>query len=261
MKDIILPTYAASLLTDCPALAKLITDCGTSVSLLHQPEDTTSAQLLSDKTLGTALTGPYQSFLRLLLSQYALILRVRLALRYTSEDALKSNTHTRSEDLPEKQLKSIKDVQLSTLQAKFEESVNTMAASWVEFCAAQEGKLLAAIREDVGFPSDIEISEFKASETRLDINKRVIELSIPLPQIETKTMDFATYWQCKVSVLIHSLSNREQRSNAAEVHQKTFKLLKPLFAKIAKDEATLLKSQADELSTLLNPLAFSSKFC
>ena len=255
--DPIMSTYARLTLSNWHVLATIIQH------YVQESGNEQTEQLgeftLSPEQIEEALRGPLQEFIRNMMSAYATLANVRMALTIDSDDTFKEHltAKNREIDFDKNPLDQFDQEKLSDIQDKLDELTESQANAWQEHFANWSADLAKKLNESGLELSILEMAELQTYQPLCEVNRRFTELNIELPKTKKTEMNFSKYLTLRADIMIHSALGRQHQPHQQSDINKFLKYLKKTFEEINTMEKRLLKEQKMEVNTVIQPISFA----
>ena len=254
-------SYAQLLLSDQQDLAKLLLIYGTSIKKSITQTPILTEGLLAVEIIDTALAGPFQPMLKMLIHYFTLVARVRCDFKFKDEELFnKEKKNNFADKLPDDEIAKVNTGILSGIEKQLKSKLKEIDKAWQALCHEGVQEVLQQLLKNGVELSEIEIKEMRDLETITDVENRFTDLNIPRPKLaKREDMDIALYLTLKADIAIQSSLSRRQLPHEQKDIDKLLKPLKNIFKQIFDQEKVLLKHQRSELNTIVAAIAFASK--
>lgn len=243
---IFLTTDQRVLLSDWPPLAELILKHSTPLKAGgYQPDAASKNSVLSERAIFDAYQGPYHAFFKQIITAYAELARLRMALHIHNDDNLKENL-TRPEaaawPIEEKKIKDLSMDTLNVCRDALESCLIDHSQQWEGQLFLWQMQITGGLREAGLDINSHENNEFSAPEPLSELLERFMGLRITPPKF-TEPLGFAQYFKLKAHLLVVSTLSRQHLPHESKDIEKFMKVLKKPLATIEKESQSIATQQ------------------
>lgn len=253
-------TYQKVLLSDWPIMAKIILKHSSLLREGGYKEElskTSATNVLLDKQIRDAVTGPFSTFFLTKIHAFTLLARIRMALHISKEDLFNDNISPLAKSkLESKYLEKFSTDDISKIQEAFNDLVLKHNQQWEGQLFFWQISITSALKNAGLSITELESDEFVSAEPLSELLDRYNNLNIaPIKFVQPLT--FSDYFRLKAYLTILSALSRQQLPHTDKDIDHYMKALKKPLAEIHKSEKELHQQQEAETSQLIKPIEFA----
>ncbi|HYF98172.1 MAG TPA: hypothetical protein VD770_04255 [Coxiellaceae bacterium] len=256
-----LSTFAKLALSDWKALAKLIAYYSTPIHKEPVEDENLKPLVLTDAQLQEALQGPFSSFLKQKMREYASIGKVKAKNIITQQEFFKRDnppdTTPDENGLTAEIASHVSIPTLNSLLDQMHQLTHEHNQQWIEANTYWKNGLAQYFEQSSMNLSEIEKQDFMTDVSATELLNQFSELKIEAPKTKQGCTTFGAYLKLKSALAVYSsLSRRLQSHTENDVNQ----FLKPLlnyFSDVEKYEQQMLSNQRTQALQVLQPIAYA----
>ncbi len=256
-----LSTCAKLALSDWPVLARLITHYSTPIQKTNAALESTKVSVLSDNQINEAFQGPFGTFLKDKVMDFASLAKVK-SKHITSQQEMFKRDIVEDPKADVNGLTAIVASQISipTLDSIFsqlEHLTHEHNEQWIEANKYWKNGLTQYFSQSNMPLAEIELEDFMTDVSATELLKQFTELKLNPPKTKLGCNTFGSYLKLKSSLAVYSsLSRRLQAHTENDVTQ-FLKSLVNYFSDIEKYEKQMLDNQHAQTNQVLQAVAFA----
>lgn len=255
-----LTTYQKVLLSDWPAMAKIIFKHSSLLREGGYKEEFFNASpthVLSDKQIHDSLTGPYSTFFLRKIHAFTMIARFRIALQIKKEDVFGDNISPQAKTkLEPKHLDTFSSDDMSRMQEAFNELVIKHNQQWEGQLFFWQISITSALKNAGLAITELESDEFASAEPLSELLARYDGVNIT-PVKVSYPLTFSNYFRLKAYLTILSALSRQQLPHTEKDIEHYMKALKKPLTDVHKAEKELNQQHEAETAALIKPIEFA----
>jgi len=250
-------TDAKVLIKNWQVLYKLIEAHTQTIEQHNNTESGSFSNLLSERQLRDALSGPYQRFFKQKLTAYATIGKFLLEMNMQQDDSLKAHAREHEKVNPKlaQLLEKYSISDINSMRSDIDKLTEDHNEQWETQLSEWNQQLLATMTSNKIPLTDIEIDAFKEKEPLSALIRRYTDLNIDLPKLDYTDFNFEQYLKLKLELAIRSSLHRRHEAHESTNINRLIKRFKNKFAKIKQQENELLKKQQVETREIVQTIS------
>lgn len=211
--------------------------------------------LLTVKQIQTTLEGPYHQFIKIMLTAYAKVARLRYEKYINKENIYKDQRARLAADLiiSETVINRITFAGLKQAQEKLDEFTLEFHEAWQQFYSDIIDHMVEKLKHDHFNFTEYEIKELHDEEPLTELLSRFIELNIK-PPVHHMPINFIQYLSLKLHLTLNNSLSRQHLPHSDSDIQQILKKYKSDFNQISKNEKNLIQQQQKLVTEVLKTL-------
>lgn len=212
--------------------------------------------ILSEKQIQTTLQGPFGSSIKIKLSAYAKIARLRLEMHLNKDELFKTRRIPipEAEQIPLKKLEKITVSDLEKKQTQLDQLTEEHDQEWKGFIENWTLRLVQYFSQSSLALTEREIKELNDDDIITEVLPRFIEVGLKLPKKDYPEISFTDYLYLKALLTTQSALSRQHLPHDDHEIQQRLKNFRPIMAQMEKQEQEMLAEQKNLTSAILADL-------
>ena len=222
------------------------------------PEESLTSEklppLISPIQIKTTFEGPYQNFLKLMITTYAKNARIRFEKHLLQEEIFKGNRISLVKNqITSQKLEKINFSDLNQIEEKLNQMTNDFHQKWQEFYSEAAQNFIEHCKKENILLTTYEKKEIHDEEPFSELTAKFIELNLTLPEYKSP-LTFTQYLSMKIHLTLQSALSRQHLPHGNTEINEILKKFKPNFNKMSKQEKQLFNKQQDQVNEVIKSL-------
>jgi hypothetical protein len=247
INPLIISTYARFIISQSTAIAESITLLSLPVEQLKKiasgSQQLRVIDALDPQSIAIALASPAKQIIQDGLHALARVFQTRLEKQMKDDIFMRDEHDINPNNLPKKIIDKVTAAECDNLLVKIDNHCAETFDKYQEILHTCTQTLITLLQENLIALSELESHELLFQESILDLNKRMVDLSIVWPDLNYKNFSVSDYVALKSYIAVYSALARMQMPNDEKTMQKTFKQITKLIkqTKLSDQIKTLLE--------------------